>query len=293
MSLFTPKNVIVQGITGSHGQFHTKTMLEYGTNVIAGTSPNKAGIAIEGVPVYTTISEIKNDFSNIDASVIFVPAAHAKGAIMEAIDSEIPLIVCITEGIPIHDMLVIKNRLKSSHSALLGPNCPGFLTPGESKVGIIPASVTMKGSVAVVSRSGTLTYEAAASLTKYGIGQRTIVGIGGDPIKGLGFVECLKEFENDNAVDVIILIGEIGGAGELTAATFIKEQVIKPVFAYIAGHNAPVGVQLGHAGAILKSDSDTAAAKSAILKQAGAQVFNSVAELITAVKEYKSGDNQS
>jgi len=293
MSLFTPKNVIVQGITGTHGQFHTKTMREFGTHIVAGTSPNKAGTMVENVPVYQSILEIKKDINTIDASVIFVPAPHTKGAIMEAIDAEIPLIVCITEGIPVHDMLIVKERLKSSKSVLLGPNCPGFITPGQVKIGIIPASVTLPGSVAVVSRSGTLTYETASSLTKYNIGQRAIVGIGGDPIKGLDFIECLKEFEADESVDTIILIGEIGGSSEIAAAEYIQQHITKPVFAYIAGHNAPLGVQLGHAGAILRSEADTAAAKSTALKKAGARTFNSVTELVLAVKKFKSGDVQS
>lgn len=287
MSVFAPKNVIVQGITGSHGTFHTNTMREFGTTIVAGTSPNKAGTTIDGVPVYESIAAIQKNHSGVDASVIFVPAAHAKGAIMEAIDAEIPLIVCITEGIPIHDMLAIKQRLHGSKSKLLGPNCPGFITPELAKVGIIPASVTLPGSVAIVSRSGTLTYEAAASLTKDRIGQRAVVGIGGDPIKGLDFVDCLQVFEADSAVDTIILIGEIGGSSELRAADYIKRHVTKPVFAYIAGHNAPLGVQLGHAGAILTTDAETASAKSRYLEKAGVKTFDSLAELTTAVKKCK------
>ena len=281
-NLFTGKNVIVQGITGAHGSFQTKAMLAAGTNIIAGTTPGKAGQKIEGIKVYDTIKDIQ-ETTAIDISVIFVPAPYAKGAILEAIAANVPLIVCITEGIPVHDMLLVNRVLKDSHSTLLGPNSPGALLPGVNKLGIIPASMSLKGNTAIVSRSGTLTYEAMASLTEKGIGQKYVIGIGGDIIHGMGYKECLELFQNDDEVDQIILIGEIGGQDEIEAARFIKESVTKPVFAYIAGHHAPEGVQLGHAGAILGSDQESATNKTKILARAGAQTANSLTDLITLV----------
>jgi succinyl-CoA synthetase alpha subunit len=278
-----PKNVIVQGITGSHGAFHTKAMKEYGTHIVAGTSPKKAGEHIEGIPVYASIQDIKKDFS-IDASVIFVPAPHAKAAILEAIDTKIPLIVCITERIPVHDMIAIHQKLRHSHSRLVGPNSPGIITPGASKLGIIPAHITLPGSVGVVSRSGTLTYEVVSELSRLGIGQRQVIGIGGDPIKGTDFIECLAEFEADSGTDAIVLIGEIGGVSEVHAAEYIAQSVTKPVFAYIAGHTAPAGVQMGHAGAILSSDDESAQAKSYALETAGVHVCDSITDIAPLIK---------
>ncbi len=282
--MFSVKNVIVQGITGSHGSFHTKEMIEYGTSIVAGVSPKKAGETVHGVPVYSTVKEVLQEHS-VDASIIFVPAPFARAAIMEAIDAEIKLIVCITEGIPIHDMLAIKQRLKTSKSLLLGPNSPGLITPGNAKLGIIPASITKPGSVAIVSRSGTLTYEAVAELSAASIGQKYVIGIGGDPIKGLDFIDCLQEFENDPEVTSVVLIGEIGGNNEIIAADFIANKMTKPVVAYIAGKFAPSNVQLGHAGAILGSASESAAEKSNLLQKAGAIVVDSVVDIATAVKE--------
>lgn len=274
------KNVLVQGITGAQGSFHTRAMLAYGTNIVAGTSPNKAGEIIENVPVYATVRDAQTKHT-IDASVIFVPATHAKAAVFEAIDAEIPLIVCITEGIPIHDMLQIKQHIAGKSSVLIGPNCPGILLPGQLRLGIIPDAMSLPGSVGIVSRSGTLTYEAMAGLSERGIGQRYVIGIGGDPIRGTGFIECLDLFEHDPDVDRIILIGEIGGTDELRAAEHIKQQhITKPVFAYIAGHSAPPGVQLGHAGAILGSTDESAVAKTTTLKTAGATTAGSIVELI-------------
>lgn len=278
-SVFNGKNVIVQGITGSQGSFHTKAMVMAGTNIIAGTSPNKAGQSIDGIPVFAKISEIKQQFT-VDYSVIFVPAPHAKNAIIEAIDAEIPLIICITEGIPVHDMLQIKAYLKNKHSVLIGPNCPGILLPGALKLGIIPTAMGLPGSVGIVSRSGTLTYEAMAELSAKGIGQKYVIGIGGDPIKGANFIECLELFENDQDVTEIVLIGEIGGSDELAAAKYIQNNITKPVFAYIAGHHAPTGVQLGHAGAILGSNQESANHKTQALKKAGAQTATSITGLI-------------
>jgi succinyl-CoA synthetase alpha subunit len=281
--LLTPKNVIVQGITGSHGAFHTKAMRAAGTNVVAGTSPNKAGETIDGVPVYATIADIQKDMS-IDASVLFVPAPFAKNALLEAIKASIPLIVCITEGIPVHDMLVVKKAANQAGVRLIGPNCPGILLPGIVKLGIIPASMGLLGSIGVVSRSGTLTYEAAAGLSKRGLGQKYIIGIGGDQIRGTGYIECLDLFQNDPDVSSIVLIGEIGGTDEQRAADYIKARVTKPVYSYIAGHEAPVGVQLGHAGAILGGKNESAATKTQALKNADAATFNSIVELVQAVK---------
>lgn len=281
-NLFTGKNTIVQGITGAHGSFQTKQMLAAGTHIIAGTTPGKAGQQVEGVKVYDTIKDIQKT-QTVDITVIFVPAPYAKGAILEAITAQVPLIVCITEGIPVHDMLVVNKALKNSHSTLLGPNSPGALLPGINKLGIIPDSMSLKGNTAIVSRSGTLTYETMAGLTDKGIGQKYVIGIGGDIIHGMGYIECLELFQNDPDVDRIILIGEIGGQDEIQAATFIKEHVTKPVFAYIAGHHAPAGVQLGHAGAILGSDQESAANKTKILAKNGAKTANSITELIALV----------
>lgn len=281
-SLFAKTNIIVQGITGSQGIFHTKAMLSYGTNIVAGTSPNKAGQNINGIPIYSTISNLQNDFE-VGASVIFVPAPFAKNAIMEAVDAKIPLIVCITEGIPLHDMLLVKKYLQGKKSILIGPNCPGVLLPGIQKLGIIPADMGLKGNVGIVSRSGTLTYEAMAGLSERSIGQKYVIGIGGDPIRGTGFVECLEMFEHDPEVTKIVLIGEIGGTDEIDAAKYIKSQVTKPVFAYIAGHHAPAGVQLGHAGAILGSRQESAKYKTNELSKAGAIVSTSITELIRSL----------
>ena len=281
--LFTAKNVIVQGITGSQGSFHASAMKAAGTNVVAGTSPNKAGQEVDGIPVHKSIKDIQKDHT-VDISVIFVPAAFAKAAIIEAIDAEIPLIICITEGVPIHDMLYIKQHIAGKSSVLIGPNCPGVLLPGVNKLGIIPSSMGLAGAVGIVSRSGTLTYEAMAGLTQRSIGQKYVIGIGGDPIRGTGFIECLDLFERDPDVTSIVMIGEIGGTDEVEAAEYIKRHITKPVYGYIAGHHAPAGVQLGHAGAILGSDSESASAKTAALKAAGVTVSSSVVELTQSVK---------
>ena len=282
--LFTGKNVIIQGITGKNGRFHTRNMLDYKTHIVAGTSPNQAISEVHGVPVFRTIDDIKKRFA-IDISVIFVPAPHAKAAILEAIQAQIPLIVCITEGVPVHDMLEIKQKLRLSHSVLIGPNCPGVLLPGRQLLGIIPASLAAPGDTAIVSRSGTLTYEAMSLLTQAGFGQRYIIGIGGDMISGSTFVDCLQLFQNDPSVKRIVMIGEIGGISEITAADYIKQSISKPVYAYIAGHSAPAGIQMGHAGAILGTNTlESAAAKTAYLQQAGAITANSISQLIQKIK---------
>lgn len=281
--IFTAKNVIVQGITGTHGAFHTAAMRAAGTNIVAGTSPNKAGQTIDGVPVYASIADIQKDFT-VDISVIFVPAPFAKTALLEAIDAGVPLVVCITEGVPVHDMLAVKARADAAGVRIIGPNCPGVLLPGGNKLGIIPASMGLPGSVGIVSRSGTLTYEAAANLTARGIGQKYIIGIGGDRVRGTDFIDCLELFKNDPDVTSIVLIGEIGGTSEQAAASYIQQHVAKPVFAYVAGHSAPSGVQLGHAGAILGGEDESASAKTAALSAAGATTATSITELTSLVK---------
>ena len=282
--LFTGKNVIIQGITGKNGRFHAQNMLNYKTHIVAGTSPNQSVSEVHGVPVFRTISDIKKRFA-IDISVIFVPAPYAKAAILEAIQAQIPLIICITEGVPVHDMLEIKQKLRRSHSVLIGPNCPGVLLPGRQLLGIIPASLSAPGDTAIVSRSGTLTYEAMSLLTQAGFGQRYIIGIGGDMISGSSFVDCLQLFHNDPSVKRIVMIGEIGGISEIAAADYIKQSISKPVYAYIAGHSAPSDVQMGHAGAILGTNAlESATAKTAYLQQAGAITANSISELVQKIK---------
>ena len=282
--LFTGKNVIIQGITGKNGRFHAQNMLNYKTHIVAGTSPNQSVSEVHGVPVFRTISDIKKRFA-IDISVIFVPAPYAKAAILEAIQAQIPLIICITEGVPVHDMLEIKQKLRRSHSVLIGPNCPGVLLPDGQLLGIIPASLATPGDTAIVSRSGTLTYEAMSLLTQAGFGQRYIIGIGGDMISGNSFVDCLQLFQNDPSVKRIVLIGEIGGISEIAAADYIKQSISKPVYAYISGHSAPSGVQMGHAGAILGTNAlESATAKTSYLQHAGAITANSISELVQKIK---------
>jgi len=283
-SVFTGKNVIVQGITGKNGQFHTRNMVAYGTDVVAGVTPGKGGLTVDEIPVYDSIADVQKD-TPVDASVIFVPAPFAKGAIFEAIAAKVPLIVCITEHIPVHDMIQVRQQLKDSASVLIGPNCPGVLTPQNQLLGIIPAALSKQGDTAVVSRSGTLTYEAMDLLTKAGLGQKYVIGIGGDMVRGTNFIECLELFENDPAVKRIVMIGEIGGTDEIEAADYIRDRVTKPVYAYVAGHSAPVGVQMGHAGAILSGNSqESAPAKTAYLAKSGAITDDSITELINRVQ---------
>lgn len=282
-SLFRGKHVIIQGITGDQGRFHAHRMVTYGTHVVAGTSPNKAGTEVEGIPVFASIAAIQQQFT-VDISVVFVPAPFAKAAILEAIDAEVPLIVCITEHIPVHDMLVIRRALEHSKSHLVGPNSPGTLTPGGNLLGIIPANLSAPGDTAIVSRSGTLTYEAMSLLARAGFGQRVIVGIGGDMVRGTSFVDCLNMFERDPHVKRVVMIGEIGGTDEIIAADYIKAHVTKPVYAYIAGHSAPVGIQMGHAGAILGTNSlESADAKAAYLRKSGVTVASSITGLVEKI----------
>lgn len=282
--LFAGKNVIVQGITGTHGSFHTRAMIRYGTNIIAGTSPTKAGTLFDDhIPVLASIAEIQKD-KRVDISVIFVPAAHARSAILEAIAAKIPLIVCITEHIPVHDMLHISQHLQGSDSVVIGPNSPGVLIPGSNLLGITPAQLSTTGDTALVSRSGTLTYEAMDLLSRRGHGQKYIIGIGGDMIRGTSFIDCLKLFEADPDIKKIVMIGEIGGIDEIKAADVIASTITKPVYAYVAGHSAPTGVQMGHAGAIMGTNElESAAAKTAYLKKSGTVVARSVTDLIDRI----------
>ncbi|MCL2675265.1 MAG: succinate--CoA ligase subunit alpha [Firmicutes bacterium] len=273
MSILVNKSskVIVQGITGAHGQFHASQMMSYGTKVVGGVTPGKGGGEILGVPVFDTVAEAVAA-TGANVSVIFVPAAFAADGILEAADAGISLVVCITEGIPVQDMMRVKGYLKDKKTVFLGANCPGIITPGECKAGIMPPAIHKKGRVGVVSRSGTLTYEAVNQLTVRGIGQSTAVGIGGDPIKGLGFVDVLKLFNEDSETLAVVLIGEIGGSGEEDAAEWIKANMKKPVAAFIAGAAAPPGKRMGHAGAIIMGGKGTACGKVAALTDAGVVV---------------------
>lgn len=263
--------VIVQGITGSHGQFHTAQMQAYGTSIVGGVTPGKGGMTTLGVPVFNTVREAK-EATGANVSVIYVPAPFAADGIMEAIDAEIELVVCITEGIPVMDMIKVKNYLVGKRTRLIGPNCPGLISPGECKVGILPAAIHRKGHVGVVSRSGTLTYEAVNQLTQNGIGQSTAVGIGGDPIKGTGFIDVLDMFNRDDDTYAVVMIGEIGGTGEEDAAEWIKYNMRKPVVAFISGQTAPKGKRMGHAGAIISGGKGTAESKNRVLSECGIAV---------------------
>lgn len=273
MAILIDRNtrLLVQGITGQQGLFHTKQMIDYGTNVVGGVTPGKGGQWVEGKPVFDTVRAAR-ETTGANATVIYVPAPFAADAILEAIDAGIELIVAITEGIPIRDMMRVRAVLDRSNSRLVGPNCPGLLTPGQCKVGIMPGHIAMPGSVGVVSRSGTLTYEAIYSLTQKGIGQSTCVGIGGDPINGMSFIDVLQMFEDDPDTEKVVLIGEIGGTDEQRAADFIAQHMTKPVVAFIAGRKAPEGRTMGHAGAIVEGGVGTAAEKIARFEAVGVRV---------------------
>jgi succinyl-CoA synthetase alpha subunit len=275
--------VICQGFTGAQGTFHSRQALAYGTRLVGGVTPGKGGQTHLGLPVFDTVREAVAA-TGADASVIYVPAAFAADAILEAAAASIGLIVCITEGIPVLDMLRVKAVLSGSISHLIGPNCPGIITPGACKIGIMPGNIHLPGDIGIVSRSGTLTYEAVFQTTRNGLGQSTCIGIGGDPIHGLGFVECLALFEADPRTRGIVLIGEIGGADEERAAEYIREHVSKPVAAYIAGVTAPAGKRMGHAGAIISGGSGTAEAKIAALHTAGVTVVRSPADIGTGME---------
>ena len=268
--------IICQGITGSQGTFHTEQCIQYGSQIVGGVTPGRGDQNHLGVPVFNSMREAKEAI-DFEVSMIFVPPKFAADAIMASIEVEAGLIVCITEGIPVQDMIQIKASLKNSSSVLLGPNCPGIITPDESKIGIMPGFIHQKGSIGIISRSGTLTYEAVHQTTKHGLGQSTCIGIGGDPIKGLNFIDCLELFESDNETQGIVLVGEIGGSDEEKAAEYIKEHVDKPVVAYIAGVSAPPGKRMGHAGAIVTGKEGTADSKYEALQEAGVHTVESPA----------------
>jgi succinyl-CoA synthetase alpha subunit len=287
VSIFVDRHtrLVVQGITGREGSFHTRQMLEYGTAVVAGVTPGKGGQRFEDkVPVFNTVAEAVAK-TGANTSVIYVPPATAAGAIMEAADAGIPLIVCITEGVPVMDMSRTMPFVRSRGARLIGPNCPGLITPGASKVGIIPGNICAPGRVGLVSRSGTLTYEVVNQLTRNGIGQSTCVGIGGDPIIGTDFIDCLRAFEEDPETDAIVVIGEIGGTDEQNAAGFVKEHVSKPVVGFIAGQTAPKGRRMGHAGAIISGSSGTAEEKLAAFETAGIGVMRRPADVVQMLRK--------
>jgi succinyl-CoA synthetase alpha subunit len=286
LSVLVDKNtrLIVQGITGKEGTFHTLQMIDYGTNVVGGVTPGKGGTTHEGVPVFNTVADAVKE-TGANASVIYVPPAFAADAIMEAADAEVPLVVCITEGIPVADMVKVKEYLGGRNTRLIGPNCPGVISPGKCKIGIMPGHIHKEGRVGVVSRSGTLTYEAVGQLSALGLGQSTAIGIGGDPIIGTTHTDALKLFQADDETDAVIMIGEIGGTAEEDAAAYAKENVTKPVVAFIAGQTAPPGRRMGHAGAIISGGKGTAAEKMAALEAAGIRVVRSPADIGEAVRE--------
>jgi len=291
MSILVNRNtrLLVQGITGQSGAFHARGCMEYGTNVVAGVTPGKGKQSFDGkVPIYDTVSEARKQ-TGCNATMIFVPAPFAADAILEAADAGVELIVCITEGIPVMDMMRVKEMLKTSKSRLIGPNCPGIITPGECKIGIMPGYIHKRGNVGVISRSGTLTYEAVWQLTQRGYGQSTCIGVGGDPIHGTSHLDAVKMFAEDSETKALILIGEIGGSGEEEAAAWIKTNLKKPACAFIAGATAPPGRRMGHAGAIVAGSSGTAAAKIEAMKAAGIAVAETPAAIAeTLIKIFKN-----
>jgi succinyl-CoA synthetase alpha subunit len=287
VSVFVDRNtrLLVQGITGRDGSFHAKQMLEYGTNLVAGVTPGKGGQKFEGsVPVFNTVEDAVRE-TGANTSVIYVPPPFAADAMMEAAAAGVKLVVCITEGVPVIDMLKVRPYVIDKGARLVGPNCPGLITPGQAKVGIIPGRICTPGNVGVVSRSGTLTYEVVYHLTRAGLGQSTCVGIGGDPINGTGFIDALEAFENDPDTKVVAMMGEIGGTDEQDAAAFIKEKMTKPVVGFIAGQTAPPGRRMGHAGAIISGSSGTAAEKIEAFEQAGMGVARRPIDFVELVRE--------
>jgi succinyl-CoA synthetase alpha subunit len=284
MSVLVDKStrLVVQGITGKEGTFHTKQMVDYGTNVVGGVTPGKGGTTHEGIPVFNTVADAVNEAS-ANATVIYVPPAFAADAVMEAADAGIPVIVCITEGIPALDMVKVKEYLSDKQTRLIGPNCPGIISPGKCKIGIMPGHIHKEGRVGVVSRSGTLTYEAVGQLTSLGLGQSSAIGIGGDPIVGTSHVDALRLFQADDETDGIVMIGEIGGTAEEEAAAFARDNVTKPIVAFIAGQTAPPGRRMGHAGAIIAGGKGTAAEKMSALSDAGIHVVKSPADIGAAM----------
>jgi len=286
MSILVNKQtrVLTQGITGATGQFHTKACKEYGTQMVAGVTPGKGGTVFEGIPIFDSVERAVRETS-ADASVIYVPPPFAADAILEAADAGIPLIICITEGVPVRDMVKVKRYLEGRSSQLLGPNCPGTITPGECKIGIMPGHIHKAGTIGVVSRSGTLTYEAVDQLTRLGMGQSTCVGIGGDPVHGFEFIDVLKMFNQDSGTSAVVMIGEIGGSAEEEAAAWIKLNMKKPVVGFIAGQTAPPGKRMGHAGAIISGGKGTAKEKIEAMKSAGIRLAPSPATIGRTLQE--------
>ncbi len=280
MSIWVDNNtrLLVQGITGREGQFHTLQCVAYGTKVVAGVTPGKEGQKVEGIPVFNSVRRAVQA-TGANCSMIFVPPAFAADAILEAIDAGVALIVAITEGIPVMDMMKVKNYLQGSNSRLIGPNCPGIITPGQCKIGIMPGPIHMPGPIGVVSRSGTLTYEVVHQLTQQNIGQTTCIGIGGDPVNGTNFIDCLKAFQDDSSTKGMVMVGEIGGSAEEEAAEFITRFVHKPVVGFVAGLTAPPGRRMGHAGAIISGSSGTAQAKIEAMRKAGIAIVENLGEL--------------
>jgi len=286
MSILVNKQtrVLTQGITGATGQFHTKACKEYGTQMVAGVTPGKGGTVFEGIPIFDSVERAVRE-TGADASVIYVPPPFAADAILEAADAGIPLIICITEGVPVRDMVKVKRYLEGRSSQLLGPNCPGTITPGECKIGIMPGHIHKAGTIGVVSRSGTLTYEAVDQLTRLGMGQSTCVGIGGDPVHGFEFIDVLKMFNQDSGTSAVVMIGEIGGSAEEEAAAWIKLNMKKPMVGFIAGQTAPPGKRMGHAGAIISGGKGTAKEKIEAMKSAGIRLAPSPATIGRTLQE--------